>query len=145
MEILYNGVNRLNYPKIEIWSMSNSVQRPPIVSQTRLFTSQTVEIQVPCADHPIESYLEQPDRLLRTLAPGDRMDLMENGCWVTFNAVLIRIFKTAAKILVKSVNRKKVRTKNSNTEKCAILIFSGAFLLTVCPSERIDRTQNQNY
>ena len=59
--------------------MKNNVQRPPIVSQTRLFTSQAVEIQVPCADHPIESYLEQPDRLLRTLAPGDRMDLLENG------------------------------------------------------------------
>ena len=79
MEILYNGVNRLNYPKIEIWSMSNSVQRPPIVPQTRLFTSQVVEIKVPRAAYPIESYLEQPDRLLRTIAPGDRMDLLENG------------------------------------------------------------------
>lgn len=79
MEVLYNGVNRLNYPKIEIWSMSNSVQRPPIVPQTRLFTSQVVEIKVPRAAYPIESYLEQPDRLLRTIAPGDRMDLLENG------------------------------------------------------------------
>lgn len=79
MEILYNGANRLNYPKIEIWSMSNSVQRPPIVPQTRLFTSQVVEIKVPRAAYPIESYLEQPDRLLRTIAPGDRMDLLENG------------------------------------------------------------------
>ena len=79
MEILYNGVNRLNYPKIEIWSMSNSVQRPPIVPQTRLFTSQVVEIKVPRAAYPIESYLEQPDRLLRTIAPGDRMNLLENG------------------------------------------------------------------
>jgi len=79
MEVLYNGVNRLNYPKIEIWSMSNSVQRPPIIPQTRLFTSQVVEIKVPRAAYPIESYLEQPDRLLRTLAPGDRMDLLENG------------------------------------------------------------------
>ena len=79
MEILYNGVNRLNYPKIEIWSMSNSVQRPPIVPQTRLFTSQVVEIKVPRAAYPIESYLEQPDRLLRTIAPGDRMGLLENG------------------------------------------------------------------
>lgn len=79
MEVLYNDVNRLNYPKTEIWSMSNSVQRPPIVPQTRLFTSQVVEIKVPRAAYPIESYLEQPDRLLRTLAPGDRMDLLENG------------------------------------------------------------------
>jgi|GEM_PF-574448 len=79
MEVLYNGVNRLNYPRIEIWSMSNSVQRPPIVPQTRLFTSQVVEIKVPRAAYPIESYLEQPDRLLRTIAPGDRMDLLENG------------------------------------------------------------------
>lgn len=79
MEVLYNGVNRLNYPKTEIWSMSNSVQRPPIVPQTRLFTSQVVEIKVPRAAYPIESYLEQPDRLLRTIAPGDRMDLLENG------------------------------------------------------------------
>lgn len=79
MEILYNGVNKLNYPKIETWSMSNSVQRPPIVPQTRLFTSQVVEIKVPRAAYPIESYLEQPDRLLRTIAPGDRMDLLENG------------------------------------------------------------------
>ena len=79
MEVLYNGVSMWNYPKIEIWSMSNSVQRPPIVPQTRLFTSQVVEIKVPRAAYPIESYLEQPDRLLRTLAPGDRMDLLENG------------------------------------------------------------------
>ena len=79
MEVLYNGVNRLNYPRIEIWSMSNSVQRPPIIPQTRLFTSQVVEIRVPRAAYPIESYLEQPDRLLRTIAPGDRMDLLENG------------------------------------------------------------------
>lgn len=79
MEVLYNSVGRLNYPKIEIWSMSNSVQRPPIVPQTRLFTSQVVEIKVPRTAYPIESYLEQPDRLLRTIAPGDRMDLLENG------------------------------------------------------------------
>ena len=59
--------------------MNNRVQRPPIVSQTRLFTSQTVEIQVPREAYPIESYLGQPDRLVRTLAPGDRMDLLENG------------------------------------------------------------------
>ena len=79
MEVLYNSADRLFYPKIKLLPMNNSVQRPPIVSQTRLFTSQAVEIQVPRAAYPIESYLEQPDRLLRTLAPGDRMDLLENG------------------------------------------------------------------
>jgi hypothetical protein len=63
--------------------MSDSVKRPPIsppvVSQTRLFTSQTVEIQVPREAYPIEGYLDQPDRLVRTLAPGDRLVKLENG------------------------------------------------------------------
>jgi Protein of unknown function (DUF1997) len=59
--------------------MSNSVKRPPVIPQTRLFTSQTVEIQVPREAYPIEGYLEQPDRLVRTLAPGDRLKQLENG------------------------------------------------------------------
>ncbi len=63
--------------------MSDSVKRPPIsppvVSQTRLFTSQTVEIQVPREAYPIEGYLDQPDRLVTTLAPGDRLMKLENG------------------------------------------------------------------
>ena len=79
MEVLYNSTDGLNYPITERLPMNNSAQRPPIVPQTRLVTSQTVEIQVPRAAHSIESYLSQPDRLLRTLAPGDRMDLLENG------------------------------------------------------------------
>jgi Protein of unknown function (DUF1997) len=63
--------------------MSDSVKRPPIsppvVSQTRLFTSQTVEIQVPRDVYPIEGYLDQPERLVRTLAPSDRLVKLENG------------------------------------------------------------------
>jgi hypothetical protein len=59
--------------------MSDSVQRPPVIAQTRLFTSQTVEIQVPRERYPIESYLSQPDRLVKTLAPGDRLAKLENG------------------------------------------------------------------
>jgi Protein of unknown function (DUF1997) len=59
--------------------MSDSVKRPPVISQTRLFTSQTVEIQVPREAHPIESYLAHPDRLVKTLAPGDRLVKLEDG------------------------------------------------------------------
>ena len=59
--------------------MSDIVKRPPVIPQTRLFTSQTVEIQVPREGYPIESYLGQPDRLVRTLAPGDRLVKLNNG------------------------------------------------------------------
>ncbi len=59
--------------------MSDSVKRPPVIPQTRLFTSQTVEIQVPREAYPIEGYLDQPERLVRTLAPGDRLKKLENG------------------------------------------------------------------
>ena len=65
--------------KLSDFHMSDSVKRPPVIPQTRLFTSQTVEIQVPREAYPIEGYLEQPDRLVRTLASGDRLKKLENG------------------------------------------------------------------
>lgn len=61
--------------------MRDSRLKPPSSPLTCLLTSQTVEIQVPREALPIEAYLSHPDRLVRTLAPQDRLALLQEGLY----------------------------------------------------------------
>jgi Protein of unknown function (DUF1997) len=47
------------------------------MKQLRLITTQAVELRVPPQSFPIEDYLRSPDRLMRTLAPAENLQLIE--------------------------------------------------------------------
>lgn len=46
------------------------------MKQLRLITTQAVELKVPPQSFPIEDYLRSPDRLMRTLAPSENLQLI---------------------------------------------------------------------
>lgn len=46
------------------------------MKQLRLITTQAVELRVPPQSFPIEEYLRSPDRLMRTLAPEENLQLV---------------------------------------------------------------------